>query len=116
MYLSAELAKHMRWHKEGERSYSEGVMGHPSDAEAWKDFDREFPEFSKDARNVRVAIATDGFNPFSFGASQYSCWPVFVVPLNLPPALRMSEENIFLIVVFLIVFDIFFQIMYYKII
>ncbi|XP_073361549.1 uncharacterized protein [Aegilops tauschii subsp. strangulata] len=99
MYMSAELAKHMRWHKEGERSYPAGVIGHPSDAEAWKDFDREFPEFAKDARNVRLVIATDGLNPFKFGGSQYSCWPVFVSPLNLPPALCMSEENIFLTMV-----------------
>ena len=100
MYMSAELAKHMRWHKEGERSYPAGIIGHPSEAEAWKDFDREFPEFAKDARNVRLVIATDGFNPFKFGGSQYSCWPVFVSPLNLPPALCMSEENIFLTFLF----------------
>jgi len=71
-------------------------MVHPSDAEAWKQFNRLNPDFDLDARNVRIAMATDGFNPFGYGKAQYSCWPVFVIPLNLPPALCMKEENIFL--------------------
>jgi hypothetical protein len=49
-----------------------------------------------DAWNVRVAIATDGFNPFGMGASSYSCWPIFVIPLNLLPGLIMQKNNIFL--------------------
>ncbi|KAI5344573.1 hypothetical protein L3X38_012450 [Prunus dulcis] len=32
--------------------------------EAWKEFDRTFPEFATDPRNVRLGLATDGFNPF----------------------------------------------------
>ncbi|KAL6639429.1 hypothetical protein ACP70R_023159 [Stipagrostis hirtigluma subsp. patula] len=95
MYMEPKTAKHMRWHKEGTRT-NPNVMVHPSDAEAWQHFSMIHPDFAMEARNVRVAIATDGFNPFSFGATQYSCWPVFVIPLNLPPALCMKEENIFL--------------------
>ena len=71
------------------------VMVHPSDAEAWTHFNTICPDFAMDARNVRVAMGTDGFNPFGFGKAQYSCWPVFVISLNLPPALCMKEENIF---------------------
>jgi hypothetical protein len=71
-------------------------MVHPSDAKAWKQFNRLNLDFELDARNVRIAMATDGFNPFGYGKAQYSCWPVFVIPLNLPPALCMKEENIFL--------------------
>ncbi|CAL9021492.1 unnamed protein product, partial [Prunus brigantina] len=33
------------------------------DGEAWKEFDRTFPEFAADPRNVRLGLATDGFNP-----------------------------------------------------
>jgi hypothetical protein len=29
-------------------------------------------------------------------ASSYSCWPVFVIPYNLPPSLCMKYEFIFL--------------------
>ena len=98
--MEPKNAKHMRWHKEGRRS-NPSVMVHPSDAEAWKHFSEVCPDFAMDARNVRIAMATDGFNPFGYGKTQYSCWPVFVIPLNLPPALCMREENIFLSLVIL---------------
>lgn len=39
-------------------------MSHAADGEAWKDFDRKYRTFAEDARNMRLAIATDGFNPF----------------------------------------------------
>lgn len=94
MYMEPGTAKHMRFHKDGTRA-NPNIMVHPSDGEAWKHFDRHNPNFALDARNVRLAVATDGFNPFGFGA-QYSCWPVFIIPLNLPPALCMKDENIFL--------------------
>jgi hypothetical protein len=85
-------------HKE---SYSDkpGVMMHPSDGEAWKHFDKEFPEFADEPRNVRLGLCTDGFTPFSFKAAPYSCWPVFLVPYNLPPSMCMKKENIFLTLV-----------------
>jgi hypothetical protein len=56
----------------------------------------EYVDFATEARNVRVAIATDGFNPFGMGAASYSCWPVFIIPLNLPPGVCMQRQNIFL--------------------
>ena len=71
-------------------------MVHPSDGEAWKAFDLEYPEEAADARNVRIALATDGFNPYGMAATSYSCWHVFVIPLNLPPGSLMQRKNIFL--------------------
>ena len=68
-------------------------MRHPADGEAWKDFDREYTDFSKDARNLRLGLATDGFNPFSEQNTKYSMWHVFVVPYNLPPWACMQESN-----------------------
>jgi hypothetical protein len=59
-------AKQMTWHKHGHR-YHPNKMVHPSDGEAWKDFDMEYKDFAREARNVRVAIAIDGFNPFGMG-------------------------------------------------
>jgi hypothetical protein len=95
MFMEAKTAKHMCWHKAETRA-NPNVMVHPSDGDAWKHFSTKFLDFAMEARNVWLAIATGGFNPFSFGASQYSCWPVFVIPINLPPALCMKEEHIFL--------------------
>jgi hypothetical protein len=46
-----------------------------------------------DARNLRLGLATDGFNPFSEKNTKYSMWPVFVVPYNLPPWACMQESN-----------------------
>ena len=60
-------------------------MVHTSDGEAWKHFDGLHQDKAADPRNPRVCIATDGFNPFGMTATQYSCWHVFVIPLNLPP-------------------------------
>jgi hypothetical protein len=72
---------------------------HSSDGEAWKSFDRVFPDFAKEPRNVRLGLCTYGFTPFSFSATSYSCWPVFLVPYNLPPPMCMKKENIFLTLV-----------------
>jgi hypothetical protein len=73
----------MRWHKEGIRE-NDGVMGHPSDGEAWKVLDGFDVDFAIDARNVRFGLATDGIDPFSTNSASYSCCPVFVVSYNLP--------------------------------
>ena len=51
---------------------------------------------AKEARNVCVAVAIDGFNPYGMMAAPYSCWPVFVIPLNLPPGVLFQRKNIFL--------------------
>ena len=46
-------------------------MRHPADGEAWKHFDSVFGWFAKDARNMKLGIATDGFNPFGNMTSSY---------------------------------------------
>mgnify|MGYP003702865735 CR=1 FL=1 len=83
--MSEEIAKHMGSHKESHKEKVR-VMVHPSDSEASKHFDKEFPNFANEPRNVRLGLCTDGFTPFSFSAASYSCWPVILVPYNLPHA------------------------------
>jgi hypothetical protein len=39
-------------------------LSHPADGKAWKDFDDKHKSFAADERNIRLGIATDGFNPF----------------------------------------------------
>ena len=75
------------------------MMCHPSDSEAWKQFDACHPLFVQEARNVRLGLSTDGFIPFGHAATPYSCWPVFITPYNLPPGMCMKEHNIFLTLV-----------------
>jgi hypothetical protein len=85
----------MRQHKEGIRE-NDGVMAHPSDGEAWKVLDMFDADFASDARNVRLGLATEGFDPFGTNSAPYSYWPIFVVSYNLPPSLCMKFEFMFL--------------------
>lgn len=94
LYASENSARHMRWHYEHQQV--EGVLEHPSDAEAWKHFDQKYPEFASESRNVRLGLCSDGFTPFGQSASPYSCWPVIVTPYNLPPWMCMSTPYLFL--------------------
>jgi hypothetical protein len=86
---------HMRWHKNGERENKE-MMVHPSDSGVWKALDNFDLEFAQDVRNICIGLTIDGFTPFGDNVAPYSCWPVFVVPYNLPPSLCMKYEFIFL--------------------
>ena len=74
----------IRWHKK--KHFDDGnVTRHPEDCMAWKNFDRLHPDFAQDARNVRLGLATDGFNSFRITNNSHSIWPIFLVPYNLPP-------------------------------
>jgi hypothetical protein len=95
LYMTEETAKQMTWHKHGIR-YSPDKMVHPSDGEALQYFDGQHPEKAGEARNVRVALATDGFNPYGMSTAPYTCWPVFVIPLNLPPGVAFQRDTIFM--------------------
>ena len=100
LYMLEETAKQMTWHKHGIRKeldeHGVPMLVHPSDGDAWKAFDSIHKEKAKEPRNCRIAISLDGFNPFGMTATQYSCWPVFVIPLNLPPSSIMQRKHIFL--------------------
>lgn len=52
----------MTWHFDNQSK--DGKMRHPSDGLAWKDFNSNNPDFAKEPRNVRLGLASDGFNPF----------------------------------------------------
>jgi hypothetical protein len=92
MFATKEASESAQWHNV-KRQRSEKEMSHPADGEAWHDFDREFLDFAKDARNHRLGLAIDGFNPFLEKNTKYSMWHVFVVPYNLPPWECMEESN-----------------------
>ncbi|XP_057986632.1 uncharacterized protein LOC131171176 [Hevea brasiliensis] len=94
LFMSKEIAKDMRWHKE--KRVNDDVIRHPADAEAWKEFDKENDWFARDPRNVRLGLASDGFNPFGNMSTSYSMWPVILLPYNLPPWKCMKEPFLFL--------------------
>jgi hypothetical protein len=95
MFTSSRTAKDLQWHKM-RRAPVEGQMSHPADGKAWKHFNHKFKEFAKDARNLRLAMATDDFNLFGNFSMTYIMWPVLVMPLNLPPWECVNPANYFM--------------------
>jgi hypothetical protein len=87
LFISKNTARHMRWHKECVPD------------NAWKASYAFDSSFASEARNVCISLVTNGFLPFNLIALSYSCWLVFVVSYNLPPALCMKYEFIFLCLV-----------------
>ena len=94
LFMCSKTAESMSWHKlEGNR---DGLMRHPKDSEAWKKFDLTHPEFASDPRHVRLGLATDGFNPFGVMSTNYSIWPVILIPYNRPPWECMKKTSFIL--------------------
>lgn len=88
-FTSSETAKLMSWHADGRTN--DGVRRHPTDAPAWKEFDRRHVRFAGDIRNIRLGLASDGFNPYGTMSITHSTWPVVLVVYNLPPWLCMKQ-------------------------
>ena len=99
LFMVEETARQMTWHKTGKRTELDAdgnlMIVHTSDGVAWKKFDELHGDKAADPRHPRVGISTDGFGVFGMTAAQYSCWPVFVFPLNLPPPDRLCKERTF---------------------
>ncbi|KAL6659744.1 hypothetical protein ACP70R_002573 [Stipagrostis hirtigluma subsp. patula] len=94
LYACEQTATEMRWHDEGRTK--DGLLRHPADGEAWKDFDSRCADFSADSRNVRLGLSSDGFNPFRNMNSKHSTWPVVLIPYNLPPWICMKQTSLIL--------------------
>ncbi|XP_015968907.1 uncharacterized protein LOC107492397 [Arachis duranensis] len=94
LFMCSKTSSDMLWHKEADNN--DGYLRHPRDAEAWKDFDVKYPFFSNDAHSVRLALASDGFNPFKNMSTTYSIWHVILISYNLPPWLCMKQTSFIL--------------------
>ncbi|XP_025665201.1 uncharacterized protein [Arachis hypogaea] len=84
----------MTWHIKNQ--HDDGVMTHPSHGEAWKSFDCIHSDFALDPRNIRLGLCSDGFTPNIQFSKPYSCWPVIVIPYNLPPGMCIKDPYLFL--------------------
>ncbi|GLT30511.1 hypothetical protein SLA2020_053070 [Shorea laevis] len=94
LYMSSKTASLMRWHDE-ERT-KDGLIRHPADSLAWKHFDEKYPDFAVDPRNLRLGLASNGFNPFKSMNVTYTTWLVILIAYNLPPWLCMKQPNLIL--------------------
>ena len=81
LYMSSKIASHMT----GE------MMRHPVDSLAWKNFDEVHPLFALEPQNVRLGLASDGFNLFGNMSISYSMWHMVLIPYNLPPWMCMKQ-------------------------
>ncbi|XP_057520898.1 uncharacterized protein LOC130801145 [Amaranthus tricolor] len=96
LYMCAETTNYMKWHANGRGKDGLRLLQHPVDGEAWKNVDKLYPKFAQDPRNVRLALATDGFNPFNSMSIVHSTWPVILVNYNLPPWMATKSEFLIL--------------------
>jgi hypothetical protein len=94
LFLSSKTASQTRWHDEDRKK--DGLLRHPADSPLWEDFNNKHPEFATDSRNIRLAFATDGFNPYRMQNVSYSIWPGICIPLNFPPSMCMKQSNFIL--------------------
>ena len=95
--MSSTSAEQMRWHDRDR--VKDGKLRHPADTIAWKEFDVLYPVFASDPRNIRLALASDGFNPYHLMNTTYSTWPVVLIPYNLPPWVCMKPSSFILSVI-----------------
>ena len=72
----------------------DGLLRHPRDSKAWKEFDLLYSEFGSEPHNIRLALATDGFNPFGTLNSNNSIWPVILYIYNSPPWCCMKQTSL----------------------
>ncbi|CAH9139648.1 unnamed protein product [Cuscuta epithymum] len=91
LFMCSKTATSLRWHEE--ERVKDGKLRHPADGEAWRDFDKRYPEFSMDSRNIRLGLASDGFNPFRTMSLSHSIWPVVLLPYNFPPWWCMQADH-----------------------
>jgi hypothetical protein len=94
LFSTSKTSDDMRWHDEAR--IKDGKLRHPANGDAWKEFDNRHRDFVGDARNVRLGLASDGFNPFGNKNLKHSTWPVMLVPYNLPPWICMKQTSLML--------------------
>jgi hypothetical protein len=97
LFMCSKTGPLMTWHSDGRTK--DGMLRHPADSPAWKSFDSKHKLFREEPRNIRFALATDGFNPFRNLNLAYSIWPIILIPLNLPPWVCMKQSNFILNVI-----------------
>ena len=90
LFMCSRTADTLRWHDK-ERC-KDGKLRHPADGKSWKDFDDLHHEFAKNSRNLRLRLASDGFNPFRSMSISHSTWPIVLMVYNLPSWICMKPE------------------------
>ena len=70
MFANADDAKGLTWHTNGRNC--DGMLRHLADSSQWKKINSLYPNFDKDARHLRLGLASDGMNPYDNLRAQHS--------------------------------------------
>lgn len=92
MFLSAEVSRRMIWHATDR--VEDDKLRYPADTEVWKHIDRIYPDFGREGINLRLGLASDGFNLSGVTSSSSLMRPVLLTPYNLPPGMCMKAPYV----------------------
>ena len=70
--MSSKTTRWMAWHNVRRSLRENREMRHPVDSLAWLHFDSQYPNFAVEKHNIRLDLASDGFNPFTNMSRRYS--------------------------------------------
>ena len=74
LFANADDAKYLTFHA-NERN-CDGMLCHPADSSQWKKINSLYSEFGKEARNLRLGLASDGMSLYDNLSTQHNLWPV----------------------------------------
>ena len=83
MFANVDDTKDLTWHAY-ERN-CDGMLRHPVDSSQWKKINSLYPECGKEARNLRLGLASNGMNLYGSLSTQYNLWLVLLVIYNSSP-------------------------------
>jgi hypothetical protein len=98
MYNSTTISKLLQWHATNKSS--DGFVRHVANSKTWAHVDAKWPSFVIEFQNLKLAISTNDFNPFSKKLCQWCTWLVYVLIYNLPPWL--TTKHFFVLVALII--------------
>ena len=93
--MTKQIAKEMRWHKEGQED-DDNTLRHLANSIVWKEFDKIHKWLASDSHNVRLGLASDGFNLYGNISTTYSIWVVILTMYNLPLWMCKKSPNLML--------------------
>jgi hypothetical protein len=99
LYSTPALATLMTWHRQGRST--DGMIRHVVDGVQWKWVDQHLGNFGEEDRNIRLALATDGVNPYGVKRTNWSTWPVCLLNYNVPSWLTTKKHFIMLSMIIL---------------
>ena len=67
------------------------VVSNINHSKVWYDWYKGDGIFLGDKRVISFTFCTDGLNPFAQHKYNYSMWPMFLIPLNLPHHMRSKS-------------------------